>query len=130
MERTIAMFVREKNKETHSLCPYGVKTHSDCKLCAKEVKSEGNLKEHELGNNFDQVFLPHHQEEEDEQEDCLETSIWNILLTEDDESGLTEEEKKEILKLHKYFAHRNGQKLWQNLFQPAGKFTGKKKADH
>ena len=32
-----------------------------------------------------------------------------------------------MLKLHKYFAHRSGRKLWENLFQPAGKLRGKKK---
>ena len=40
---------------------------------------------------------------------------------------LTEEEKKELLKLHKYFAHRNASKLWEHLLQPAGKLKGKKK---
>ena len=48
-------------------------------------------------------------------------------MTEEDESELTEAERKEIIKLHKYFAHRSGQKLWENLFQPAGKLKGKKR---
>ena len=45
----------------------------------------------------------------------------------DDSKDLTAEEKNEVLKLHKYFAHRSGRKLWENLFQPAGKLRGKKK---
>jgi hypothetical protein len=49
-----------------------------------------------------------------------------VLFNEDDETQLTETEK-EILKLHRYFSHRNGQKLWENLFQPARKLKGKKK---
>ena len=93
----------------------------------KSNENRIQLTEHQDENNFDQIFLSHHQEEKEEEQECLETSLWNVLLTEDDESGLTEQEKKEVLKLHKYFAHRNGQKLWQNLFQPAGKFTGKKR---
>ena len=44
-----------------------------------------------------------------------------------DEKCLTKEEKKDILKLHKYFAHRSGKKLWENLFQPSGRLKGKKK---
>ena len=42
--------------------------------------------------------------------------IWNIFLSEDDTADeLTDDEKKEILKLHKYFAHRNARKLWDKL---------------
>ena len=116
-----------ENKEKHNLCAHGWKVDSDCKLCAKVLKNENDLSVHEHENNFDEIFLSHHQEEKDEQQECLETSIWDVLLAEEDNSELTEGEKKEVLKLHKYFAHRNGQKLWQNLFQPAGKFTGKKR---
>ena len=45
----------------------------------------------------------------------------------DDGKELTVEEKEEVLKLHKYFAHRNPKKLWDNLFLPAGRMKGKKK---
>ena len=47
-------------------------------------------------------------------------------MSEDCEDGLTEDERKEILKLHRYFAHRRGHKLSENLFKPAGSFKGKK----
>ena len=53
--------------------------------------------------------------------------VWEIFLSEDNSSELTEEEKKEVIKLHKYFAHRNARKLWDNLFQPAGRMKGKKR---
>ena len=57
----------------------------------------------------------------------LDSEIWKVLLSERDEKELTETEKKEIVKLHRYFAHRSGSKLWDNLFHPAGKYKGKKK---
>ena len=53
--------------------------------------------------------------------------LWDVLLNETEAKELTDSEKKEVLKLHKYFAHRKGIKLWENLFQPAGKLKGKKK---
>ena len=55
----------------------------------------------------------------------MDPIVWAALFS-DDEKDLTEAEEKEILKLHRYFAHRSGSKLWENLFQPAGKFKGKK----
>jgi hypothetical protein len=49
------------------------------------------------------------------------------ISSEDDSEELTQEEEKEILKLHKYFAHRNARKLWDNLLQPSGRMKGKKR---
>ena len=57
----------------------------------------------------------------------LNPEVWSIFLSDEDSKELTEEEKKEILKLHKYFAHRNTKNLWDNLFLPAGRLRGKKK---
>ena len=48
-------------------------------------------------------------------------------MSEDDGKELSDSEKKEILKLHKFFAHRNGRKLWDNLLQPSGRLRGKKR---
>ena len=31
------------------------------------------------------------------------------------------------MKLHKFFAHRNATKLWENLLQPSGRMRGKKR---
>ena len=73
------------------------------------------------------TFMVHHEEENDGGEFEMNPGIWNVLLSEHEEGALTEEEKKEIFKLHRYFAHRSGQKLWENLFLPAGTFKGKKK---
>ena len=57
----------------------------------------------------------------------MNTAVWDILLSDNCDGERTEVKEKEILKLHRYFAHRSGQKLWENLFQPAGKFKGKKR---
>lgn len=37
---------------------------------------------------------------------------------------------KYVLKLHKYFVHKNGKKLWENFFQLAGKLKEEKKDDN
>ena len=67
------------------------------------------------------------QEEDYENQVEFDQVLWDVLLSETEAKDLTESEKKEVLKLHKYFAHRKGNKLWDNLFQPAGKLKGKKK---
>ena len=41
--------------------------------------------------------------------------------------ALNDEEKKEVTKVHKYFGHRSGRKIWE-LFAKADKLKGKKKA--
>ena len=82
-----------------------------------------------------QILLAHHDLIEsnldDEDKDCeieLNEVIWDVFLSNvDDSKELSEKEEKEILKLHRYFAHRNSRKLWENLFQPAGRFRGKKR---
>ena len=74
------------------------------------------------------ILMVHHVEENNNDAEFeLNPAIWNILFSENDESALTQQEEKEISKLHRYFAHRSGQKLWENLFHPAGTFKGKKK---
>ena len=50
-----------------------------------------------------------------------------MFLNECDSKELTDAEKKEVLKLQKYFAQINEKKLWDNLFLPAGRLNGKKK---
>ena len=73
------------------------------------------------GNNI-------HDEENDNCQIELDEVIWDVLLADDDsQRELSKEEEKELLKLHRYFAHRSGPKLWENLLQPAGRFKGKKK---
>ena len=41
--------------------------------------------------------------------------------------ALDKEEQKEVEKVHKYFGHKSGRKVWK-LFATAGKLNGKKKA--
>ena len=144
----------------HKTCNHGIEKSIVCELCEKEKHNEDCLKEHidwehrnqktcecdlckiesikkkivkehhAPENRLDQIFLSHHEEEDGDEEE-LESEMWNILLTEEEDenadNGLTEDEEKEILKIHKYFAHRSAQKLWENLFKPAGKMKGKKK---
>jgi hypothetical protein len=69
------------------------------------------------------IFLSHHVKEFDPCEIELDQNVWNVFLSNDD----AKEEEEEVLKLHKYFAHRNAKKLWDNLFLPAGRLKGKKK---
>ena len=40
---------------------------------------------------------------------------------------LEDDEKKQIIKVHRYFGHRNGRKVWE-IFAKAGKLRNKKKA--
>ena len=89
----------------------------------EEIGTE-NYKDH-----TNSIFLSHHEADADEDVVEINSKILDIFFTEDEEdnSELNEEEKKEIVKLHKYFAHRSGRKLWENLFLPAGKLRGKKK---
>lgn len=92
-----------------------------------QLKGDAHQAKHEGSDRIESIFLSHHDEENDDEEIELNQTGWNILFSEEDESELTKKEEREILKLHRYFAHRNGQKLWENLFQPAGKLKGKKK---
>ena len=104
----------------------------DCETCELQRNEESNLKtpkfhKHEDASIYSQSFLSHHVEGENDEQIELNSFLWDILLMETDESDLTDEEKREVLKLHRYFAHRSGRKLWENLFHPAGRFKGKKK---
>ena len=102
-----------------------------CESCDKNtskdrVRTHADDK-HEI-NQTGTIFLSHH--EEDNLDECqieMKPFVWELFLCEDEVKTLTEEEKKELLKLHKYFAHRNASKLWENLLQPAGRLKGKKK---
>ena len=102
-----------------------------CNSCDKTLRSENEFchhrgVEHEKRSSSHEVFLSHHAETINVDEIEVDPIVWAALFS-DDEKDLTEAEEKEILKLHRYFAHRSGSKLWENLFQPAGKFKGKKK---
>ena len=102
-----------------------------CNSCDKGLRSENEFchhrgVEHEKRSSSHEVFLSHHAETINVDEIEVDPIVWAALFS-DDEKDLTEAEEKEILKLHRYFAHRSGSKLWENLFQPAGKFKGKKK---
>ena len=102
----------------------------ECEDCKNNFTEKCNLVEHEQdshGSEMGEMFLVHHAENRDSDDFEMNGAIWDILLSENDESELTQEEKKEIFKLHRYFAHRSGQKLWENLFHPAGTFKGKKR---
>ena len=106
---------------------------ASCGFCEKTTETINKIDDH-IGDKHDQnqvtsqIFLSHHNEKMDNDEAVeLDPLIWNILFSNGNDKELTDAEQKEILKLHRYFAHRGGQKLWENLFLPAGRYTGKKK---
>ena len=95
-------------------------------VLSSEEKEETSMKRQE--DSISSIFLSHHEEEECQDEIEIDHRVLDLFFAEDcDNTNLTEEEKKEVLKLHKYFAHRSGQKLWENLFLPAGRLKGKKR---
>ena len=105
---------------------------NESKTATQTVKdSEIHNEKHQEGwcetTEYKNVFLSHHEEEVNEEDFEFNETLWNVLFSDDEKTKLTETEKKEIIKLHKYFAHRSGQKLWENLFHPAGILKGKKK---
>ena len=116
-----------------------LKLHEDgehsttCEECGNKETDEDNLRYHKQGEHeqhIESILMVHHAEKEpldDDEVFQLDTDVWNSLMSEDCEMELSEQEKQEILKLHRYFAHRSGQKLWENLFKPAGTFKGKKR---
>ena len=97
-----------------------------CEECESKHKTQDNLEAHKKDAHELSIFLSHHGEDIGDIEVELDDSLWDILFSEDS-NELTEGEKKEVFKLHRYFAHRSGRKLWNNLFQPAGKLKGKKR---
>ena len=42
------------------------------------------------------------------------------------EIGLKQDEEAKVMKVHRYFGHRSGRRIWE-LFAKAGKLPGKKK---
>ena len=113
-----------------------------CNECDDKYKGDSELRNHNEEEHL--ILLSHHNEEgkhipggnSDDDDTEFDPLIWDVLLAEtddgkelesDDAKQLTEEEVKEILKLHRYFVHRCGNKLWENLLQPAGRFKGKKR---
>ena len=99
-----------------------------CDQCEEKTQIESNNEAHKVEEHEpESVFLLHHMEEIDDSEVELDFNVWEIFLTAVNAQELTENEKKEVLKLHKYFAHRNAKKLWDNLFLPAGRLKGKKR---
>ena len=109
------------------------KLKTECENCEKGSTKENLRSEHILSqhhheeNKTESIFLSHHEEDSDDYELEINPAVWNIFLSEDDSKELTQEEEKEVLKLHKYFAHRNARKLWDNLLQPSGRLKGKKR---
>ena len=117
-----------------------LKLHEDgqnlavCEECGNKETDKEDLNTHrqrEHEQHIQSIFMVHHEERkpvgDDDEVFQLDTDVWNSLMLEDCETELSEQEKQEILKLHRYFAHRSGQKLWENLFKPAGTFKGKKR---
>ena len=126
-ERQLIMTVKDlvqlnEHKETCDQCEQTFCKSSDVRTHKDHL--------HGSQSEMDSVFIAHHDEEfEQNEEHEIEFNeiLWNVLFSDDEETELTEEEKKEVLKLHRYFAHRSGQKHWQNLFHPAGRLKGKKR---
>ena len=102
------------------------KGKDECEYWDNISSAEDELQCHNK-DAHEEVFFIHHSEDISEEEIELDSEMWKVLLSERDEKELTETEKKEIVKLHRYFAHRSGSKLWDNLFHPAGKYKWKKK---
>ena len=79
-----------------------------CEYCCHK---KGNIKEHtdsSLEENDELFLFSHHKEgNEYDHNDPIEV-CWDVLLAVNDGNVMSELEKKEVLKLHKYFAHRNG----------------------
>ena len=104
-----------------------------CDECSDVSVAGKGLKDHMVDSLDEPCQLNHdepNQSSHGEQcEDVVEFDqvLWDVLLSDKEADKLTENERKEVLKLHRYFAHRNGKKLWENIFLPAGKLKGKKK---
>ena len=83
------------------------KLKGSCNKCENVVIEEKHIREHaHEGQMFtttcDSIFLSHHEDNSDECEVEIDPVIWNIFHSEDDTSEeLIDDEKKEILKLHK-----------------------------
>ena len=128
-------FANSANLERHMSCVNGDDVKLKCDYCDDEFGKNADLQNHvcaihEDTRKFNKVFHSHHEEDDELDLIELDTNLWEILLSEKDENNtneLTDAEEKEILKLHRYFAHRSGDKLWENLLQPAGRMKGKKK---
>ena len=100
--------------------------------CDETFTNENELKVHtgevhEENFSIQNIFHVHHAEDIIEDVMEFDPKVWDVLLSGKEEKDLTEAEEKEILKFHRYFAHRSGSKLWDNLFHPAGKYKGKKR---
>ena len=86
----------------HKICKHG-ENGDECNLCQFVKANERKLEKPGNGEHIFQTFLSHHEEESSEDQDELNPALWSILLSENDDSGLTEAEEKEILILHRYF---------------------------
>ena len=102
----------EEQNKTHEK---EVKSNYKCDQCVKYYMDKDNLSSHKIDEHDLNIFMVHHVEEDDDCEFEMNTAVWDILLFDNCDGEL------------RYFAHRSGQKLWENLFQPAGKFKGKKR---
>jgi hypothetical protein len=81
----------------------------------------------ETNTDTKMIFNSHHEEEKSNDYQIeVNPWVWELFHSEEEVKSLSEEEKKEVLKLHKYFAHRNARKLWTNLLQPAGRLKEKR----
>ena len=117
------MLSPKKRLEMHRVTQHG--EHFECDSCDQVFDHKDELQNHassqrddELdsqGVDIENVFLSHHAEDQEDEELEFNLDAWNILINGIDEKCLTREEQKDILKLHKYFAHRSGKKLWENL---------------
>ena len=96
-----------------------------CDECGETSVTQNDVKRHIQLLHADHHSSSHDADIDDQVE--FDPVLWDVLLCEDEANELTKSEKQEVLKLHRYFAHRSGHKLWENLFQPAGKLKGKKK---
>ena len=112
----------------HKIMKNNPRLENECNECEYQETNDEHLHhQHRAEHETESIFLSHHDEDFDVKEVELSSEFWNIFLSEDDGKELSDSEKKEILKLHKFFAHRNGRKLWDNLLQPSGRLRGKKR---
>ena len=85
------------NMKTHKPEYHGENSiQNDCETCERQLNAKSNLKSPKFehygdANIYTESFLSHHVEEDDDEHIELNSGLWDILLSETDESDLTDE---------------------------------------
>ena len=81
------------NVKIHELCPHGVQLENRCDFCLNELQRDKDMQTHNPESTLESIFLSHHQEEKIEDQDELNSALWETLLVDTDNSMLTQEEE-------------------------------------